>query len=93
MIYPLANMQIIKDLVPDLTHLFAQYAAIESLAQVQDTSAPDGTVPILGGAQQNRWLLRMYSLLLLHVRLPEPLVEWRPFPGSRGAPSGLALVS
>ena len=28
-IYPLANMQIIKDLVPDLTHLFAQYAAIE----------------------------------------------------------------
>ena len=28
-IYPLANMQIIKDLVPDLTHVFAQYAAIE----------------------------------------------------------------
>ena len=28
-IYPLANMKIIKDLVPDLTHLFAQYAAIE----------------------------------------------------------------
>ena len=25
-IYPLANMEIIKDLVPDLTHLFAQYA-------------------------------------------------------------------
>ena len=28
-IYPLANMEIIKDLVPDLTHLFAQYATIE----------------------------------------------------------------
>jgi succinate dehydrogenase / fumarate reductase iron-sulfur subunit len=28
-IYPLANMEIIKDLVPDLIHLFAQYAAIE----------------------------------------------------------------
>ena len=28
-IYPLANMEIIKDLVPDLTHHFAQYAAIE----------------------------------------------------------------
>jgi succinate dehydrogenase / fumarate reductase iron-sulfur subunit len=28
-IYPLANSRIIKDLVPDLTHLFAQYAAIE----------------------------------------------------------------
>jgi succinate dehydrogenase / fumarate reductase iron-sulfur subunit len=28
-IYPLASLAIIKDLVPDLTHLFAQYAAIE----------------------------------------------------------------
>ena len=28
-IYPLANMEIIKDLVPNLTHLFAQYAVIE----------------------------------------------------------------
>jgi succinate dehydrogenase / fumarate reductase, iron-sulfur subunit len=28
-IYPLANLRIIKDLVPDLTHLFAQYSAIE----------------------------------------------------------------
>jgi len=25
-VYPLANMRIIKDLVPDLTHVFAQYA-------------------------------------------------------------------
>ena len=28
-IYPLANMRIIKDLVPDLTHAFAQYSLIE----------------------------------------------------------------
>ena len=28
-IYPLANMRIIKDLVPDLTHVFAQYDLIE----------------------------------------------------------------
>ena len=28
-IYPLANLRIVKDLVPDLTHFFAQYAAIE----------------------------------------------------------------
>lgn len=28
-IYPLSNMRIIKDLVPDLTHVFAQYALIE----------------------------------------------------------------
>lgn len=28
-IYPLVNMRIIKDLVPDLTHLFAQYSLIQ----------------------------------------------------------------
>ena len=28
-IYPLSNMRIIKDLVPDLTHVFAQYSVIE----------------------------------------------------------------
>lgn len=27
-IYPLANLEVIKDLVPDLTHLFGQYAMI-----------------------------------------------------------------
>src|SRR5450631_3503916 len=34
-IYPLANMEIIKDLVPDLTHLFAQYAMIEPWLQAK----------------------------------------------------------
>lgn len=28
-IYPLSNLRIIKDLVPDLTHMFAQYSLIE----------------------------------------------------------------
>jgi len=32
-IYPLANMKVIKDLVPDQTHVFAQYAAIEPWLQ------------------------------------------------------------
>ena len=39
-IYPLANMEIIKDLVPDLTHLFAQYAAIEPWLKSK-TPAPE----------------------------------------------------
>ncbi|NDV89522.1 succinate dehydrogenase iron-sulfur subunit [Aurantimonas aggregata] len=34
-IYPLANMRIIKDLVPDTTHLFAQYEMIEPWLQVK----------------------------------------------------------
>ena len=39
-IYPLANLDIIKDLVPDLTHLFAQYAAVEPWLKSK-TPAPD----------------------------------------------------
>lgn len=39
-IYPLANMSIIKDLVPDLTHAFAQYEMIEPWLQSK-TRAPD----------------------------------------------------
>ncbi|MGB3864372.1 MAG: succinate dehydrogenase iron-sulfur subunit [Xanthobacteraceae bacterium] len=39
-IYPLANMRIIKDLVPDLTHLYAQYEMIEPWLQTM-TAAPD----------------------------------------------------
>lgn len=40
-IYPLANMKIIKDLVPDTTHLFAQYSMIEPWLKSK-TPAPDG---------------------------------------------------
>jgi succinate dehydrogenase / fumarate reductase iron-sulfur subunit len=39
-IYPLANMRIIKDLVPDLTHVFAQYEMMEPWLQSK-TSAPE----------------------------------------------------
>lgn len=39
-IYPLANMRIIKDLVPDLTHVFAQYEMIEPWLQ-EMTPAPE----------------------------------------------------
>ncbi len=39
-IYPLPHMPVIKDLVPDLTHFFAQYAAIKPWLQT-DTPPPD----------------------------------------------------
>lgn len=35
MVYPLANMRIIKDLVPDTNHLFAQYEMIEPWLQTK----------------------------------------------------------
>ena len=39
-IYPLNHLPVIKDLVPDLTHLYAQYASIEPWLQTE-TPAPD----------------------------------------------------
>ena len=91
-IYPLANLRIIKDLVPDLTHLFAQYAAIEPWLKSKNSRARTGATPIGGGAKQDRRLLRMHPLLLLYLGLPEPLVERRSLFGPRGAPAGLALA-
>lgn len=39
-IYPLNNLRIIRDLVPDLSHLFAQYALVEPWLQAT-TAAPE----------------------------------------------------
>lgn len=39
-IYPLPHMPVIKDLVPDLTHFYAQYASIEPWLKT-DSPAPD----------------------------------------------------
>ena len=38
-VYPLPHMPVLKDLVPDLTHAFAQYASIQPWVQA-DTPAP-----------------------------------------------------
>ena len=40
-IYPLPHMSVIKDLVPDLTHFFAQYASIKPWMQTQSPPPPD----------------------------------------------------
>jgi len=40
-IYPLPHMKVIKDLIPDMTHFYAQYASIEPWLKT-DTPAPQG---------------------------------------------------
>jgi succinate dehydrogenase / fumarate reductase iron-sulfur subunit len=40
-IYPLPHMAVVKDLVPDLTHIFAQYRAIEPWLQSDSPPPPD----------------------------------------------------
>jgi succinate dehydrogenase / fumarate reductase iron-sulfur subunit len=40
-IYPLPHMPVVKDLVPDLTHFYAQYASIEPWLKAQTPAPPD----------------------------------------------------
>ena len=91
-IYPLANMSIIKDLVPDLTHVFAQYSLIEPWLHADDAGTPPGTAPVPRGARQARRLLRVHSVFLLHLRLPQSLVERRSFPWARCTSPGLPMA-
>lgn len=40
-IYPLPHMSVVKDLVPDMTHFYAQYASIEPWIRTQSVAPPD----------------------------------------------------
>ncbi|NBC33271.1 MAG: succinate dehydrogenase iron-sulfur subunit [Alphaproteobacteria bacterium] len=40
-IYPLPHMPVVKDLVPDLTHVYAQYTSIKPWLQTQTAPPPD----------------------------------------------------
>ncbi len=40
-IYPLPHLPVVKDLVPDLTHFYAQYASIKPWMQTQTPPPPD----------------------------------------------------
>ncbi len=40
-IYPLPHMQVRKDLVPDMTHFYAQYASIKPWMQTETPAPPD----------------------------------------------------
>ncbi len=40
-IYPLPHMPVVKDLVPDLTHFYAQYASIQPWLQSKTPAPPD----------------------------------------------------
>ncbi len=41
-IYPLPHLPVVKDLVPDLTHVYAQYTSIKPWLQAQSPPPPDG---------------------------------------------------
>src|SRR5689334_24918039 len=40
-IYPLPHMPVVKDLVPDLTHIYAQYRSVQPWLQTETAPPPD----------------------------------------------------
>src|SRR6195256_5374778 len=44
-VYPLPHMEVVKDLVPDLTHIYAQYQSIQPWLQTESTAPPDKEWP------------------------------------------------
>jgi succinate dehydrogenase / fumarate reductase, iron-sulfur subunit len=44
-IYPLPHMPVVKDLVPDLTHVYAQYRSIQPWLQSESAPPPDRERP------------------------------------------------
>jgi len=91
-IFPLNNMRIVKDLVPDLTHVFAQYSLIGPWLKSKTAVPERERLQSPQERRRSRRLLGMHPLLLLHVGLPEPLVERGSIPRPCCTASGLALA-
>ena len=78
-ITPLPHMEVVKDLVPDLTHVYAQYSSIQPWLKTV-TPAPSGASGCSRRKTARSWTdFTSASVLLLLDRLPKLLVEFRPF--------------
>ena len=90
-IYPLPHMDVMKDLVPDLTHFFAQHRSIEPWLK---TDSPAPVTEWLQSREDRaaaRRSLRMHSVCVLHDGVPLLLVERRTLFGTGFASGGPAL--
>ena len=74
-INPLPHMPVVKDLVPDLTNFYTQYASIEPWLETNDADAGEGTAAKPRGPRQARRPLRVHPVRLLLDLVPELLVE------------------
>ena len=61
-IYPLPHMPVVKDLVPDMTHFYAQHASIKPWIRTQSAPAPDSER--LQSVEDRRKLDGLYECIL-----------------------------
>jgi len=91
-ITPLPHMDVIKDLVPDFTHFYAQYASIQPWLKTV-TPPPSGKERLQSpDDREARRALRMHPVRLLLDELPELLVEQRQVPRASDPAPGLSLA-
>ena len=91
-IYPLPHMPVVKDLVPDLSQLYAQLRSVEPWLKSDTPPPPDARAPpVQGGAGEARRAVGVHPVLLLLDRLPVLLVERRPLSRPGRAAAGLSL--
>jgi succinate dehydrogenase / fumarate reductase iron-sulfur subunit len=75
-IYPLNHVPVIKDLVVDLSHLYAQQWLIKAVvADGHPSAAGRRTTAVDRGAGTDRRLLGMHPVFLLHNCMPELVVD------------------
>jgi succinate dehydrogenase / fumarate reductase iron-sulfur subunit len=71
-IYPLPHMPVVKDLIPDLTQFYAQYAAVKPWLTTRSPAPPDRE----GRPGKDRPPVGVHPVCLLFNFLPELLVEF-----------------
>ena len=74
-IYPLPHMPVVKDLVPDLTHFYAQHASVKPWLETETVTPEKEWKQSIGDRRQARRALRVRDVRLLLDRLPVLLVE------------------
>ena len=91
-IYPLPHMPVVKDLVPDLTHVYAQYHSIQPWLQTDSPPPPDRERP--QSIEERAKLDGLWECILCFcctTVVPELLVERRALSRPGGAAAGLSL--
>ena len=91
-IYPLPHMPVVKDLVPDLTDFYAQYASIEPWLKTETPAPEKEWRQSQRGPREARRALRVHPVRLLLDLLPELLVERRALSRPGRAAAGLSLA-
>ena len=88
---PLPHQPVVKDLVPDLTNFYAQYASIEPWLKTTSPTPQKEWRQSHDDRAEARRALRVHPLRLLLDLVPELLVEQRALPRSGGAAAGQPL--